>query len=45
VQTELRSVDQFNDLLAKQGKGAPITLLVRRGDSQTFVTIRGMPDK
>ncbi len=45
VQAEVRSVDQFNDLLAKQGKGAPITLLVRRGDSQTFVTIRGAQDK
>jgi serine protease Do len=45
VQTEVRSVDQFNELLAKQGKGAPITLLVRRGDSQTFVTIRGAQDK
>lgn len=45
VQTELRSVDQFNDLLAKHGKGTPITLLVRRGDSQTFVTIRSVQDK
>ncbi|GAB1393281.1 DegQ family serine endoprotease [Rhodocyclaceae bacterium] len=45
AQNELRSVDQFNDLLAKQGKGVPITLLIRRGDSQTFVTIRGAQDK
>lgn len=45
VQTELRSVDQFNDLLAKQGKGSAVTLLVRRGESQTFVTIRGAQDK
>lgn len=45
VQIEVRTVDQFNDLLAKQGKGAPITLLIRRGDSQTFVTIRGALDK
>jgi len=45
AQTEVRTVDQFNDLLAKQAKGAPVTLLVRRGDSQTFVTIRGAPDK
>jgi len=44
VQTELRSVEQFNDLLAKQGRG-PVTLLVRRGDTQTFVTIRSALDK
>lgn len=41
TQTELRSVKQLNDLLGKQGREAPVTLLVRRGDSQTFVTIRG----
>ncbi len=45
VQTEVRSVDQFNDLLARQGRNASVTLLVRRGDSQTFVTIRGGKDK
>ncbi len=40
VQTELRTVEQFNGLLAKIDKGSSITLLVRRGDMQTFVTIR-----
>ena len=45
MQTEIRSVDQFNELLAKQGKGGAVTLLVRRGDGQTFVTIRGSQDK
>lgn len=45
AQTELRSVDQLNDLLGKQGRGASVTLLIRRGDSQTFVTIRGPQDK
>jgi serine protease Do len=40
IQTEIRTVDQFNSLLAKYDKSASITLLVRRGDSQTFVTIR-----
>jgi len=39
--TELKSVDQFNRLLAQFDKGASITLLVRRGDVQTFVTIKG----
>ncbi|MDP3030799.1 MAG: protease Do, partial [Rhodocyclaceae bacterium] len=41
AQTEIRSVDQFNGLLAKVDKGSNITLLVRRGDMQTFVTIKG----
>jgi serine protease Do len=45
AQTEIRSVDQFNSLLAKHAKGASITLLVRRGDTQTFVTIKGADDK
>ncbi|MDP1605462.1 MAG: DegQ family serine endoprotease [Rhodocyclaceae bacterium] len=41
TQTEIRSVDQFNGLLTKIDKGGGITLLVRRGDTQTFVTIKG----
>ncbi|MBA3033481.1 MAG: DegQ family serine endoprotease [Gammaproteobacteria bacterium] len=41
AQTEIRAVDQFNGLLAKVDKGSAITLLVRRGDMQTFVTIKG----
>ena len=45
VQTELRSVEQFNGLLAKIDKDAVVTLLVKRGDSQTFVTIKGGQDK
>lgn len=45
AQTEIRSLDQFNGLLAKIDKGGSITLLVRRGDTQTFVTIRGTEDK
>jgi serine protease Do len=43
--TEIKSVDQFNKLLAQFDKSANITLLVRRGDLQTFVTIKGLPDK
>jgi len=39
---ELRSAEQFNRLLAQFDKGANVTLLVRRGDVQTFVTIKGM---
>ena len=42
---EIKSVDQFNKLLGQFDKGANITLLIRRGDLQTFVTIKGLPDK
>ena len=42
---EVKSVDQFNKLLAQFDKGANITLLIRRGEFQTFVTIKGLPDK
>ncbi|WP_126445493.1 DegQ family serine endoprotease [Sulfuricystis multivorans] len=45
VQTEIRSMEQFNSLLAKLDKEAVVTLLVKRGDSQTFVTIKGAQDK
>ena len=44
-QTEVRSVEQFNGLLAKLDRNATITLLVRRGDAQTFITIKGVGDK
>jgi serine protease Do len=43
--TEIKSVDQFNKLLAPIDKSANVTLLVRRGELQTFVTIKGLPDK
>ena len=39
-QTDIRSGEQLNGLLAKLDKGAAVTLLVRRGEAQTFVTIR-----
>jgi serine protease Do len=42
---ELKSVEQFNKLLAQFDKSSNITLLVKRGEIQTFVTIKGMPDK
>ncbi|KAF0165014.1 MAG: protease Do [Rhodocyclaceae bacterium] len=44
-QTEIKSVSQFNDLLQGVDKGATITLLVKRGDAQTFVTIKGVSEK
>ena len=37
---ELRSVAQFNKLLGQVDKNANVTLLVRRGELQTFVTIK-----
>jgi serine protease Do len=45
AQIEAKSVDQFNGLLAKSEKNAALTLLVRRGDSQTFITLKGGSDK
>ncbi|MBV8031978.1 MAG: DegQ family serine endoprotease [Betaproteobacteria bacterium] len=44
-QTELKTVEQFNRLLAGLDKAAVITLLVRRGESTAFVTISGLSDK
>jgi serine protease Do len=43
--TELRSVEQFNKLLAALDKNAVITLQVRRGESVAFVTVSGLTDK
>ena len=45
VTTEITSIDQFNKLLGQFDKVANITLLVRRGELQTFITIKGLPDK
>src|SRR5688500_17031492 len=43
--TELKSVEQFNKLLAGLDKNSVITLQVRRGESTAFVTISGLTDK
>jgi serine protease Do len=43
--TELKSVEQFNKLLAGLDKSSVITLQVRRGESTAFVTISGLTDK
>lgn len=40
--TEVRTAEQFNKLLAHFEKGSNVTLLVRRGEMQTFVTIKGL---
>lgn len=42
--TEIKSAEQFNKLLSGFDKGSSITLLVRRGEMQTFVTIKGLND-
>ena len=39
--TEVKSVDQFNKLLGQLERAVMITLHVRRGDSNLFVTVRG----
>jgi serine protease Do len=43
--TELRSVDQFNRILAGLDGNAVITLQVRRGEATSFVTISGLTGK
>jgi serine protease Do len=40
VKTELKTVEQFNKLVAQLDKGANISLLVRRGENQVFVTAK-----
>jgi len=42
TQTEVKSVEQFNKLLAQLDKSAAITLLVRREASQMFIIIKGL---
>ncbi|MDR2637687.1 MAG: DegQ family serine endoprotease [Zoogloeaceae bacterium] len=44
VSHEAKSIAQFNKLLAPLGKNANVTLLVRRGEQQIFVTIKGIGD-
>jgi serine protease Do len=45
VSSEVKNVDQFNKLLSQFDKAANVTLLVRRGEMQTFITIKGLSDK
>ncbi|MDT3735662.1 MAG: DegQ family serine endoprotease [Denitratisoma sp.] len=42
---EAKSVDQFNKLLSQFDKSATITLLVKRGEQQTYITLKGNDDK
>jgi serine protease Do len=43
--TEAKSVAQFNKALSAIEKGATITLHVRRGENQSFITIKGLNGK
>jgi len=43
--TELKTIDQFNKILAGLDRNAVITLQVKRGESTAFVTISGLTDK
>jgi serine protease Do len=43
--TELKSVEQFNRILAGLDKNAVVTLQVKRGETTAFVTISGLTDK
>jgi len=45
ISIEIKSIDQFNKLLAQTDKSANVTLLVRRGELQTFVIIKSVIDK
>ncbi|MES2237429.1 MAG: DegQ family serine endoprotease [Pseudomonadota bacterium] len=45
TQVELKTVAQFDELIAAVNKTESITLLVRRGEVQTFVIIKGAADK
>lgn len=40
--TEIKTAEQLNKLLAQFDKGSNVTLLVRRGEMQTFITIKGL---
>jgi serine protease Do len=45
TQTDIKSLSQFNDIVKGLEKSGTMTLLVKRGDSQTFVTVKGGSDK
>jgi serine protease Do len=45
TQIDIKSLSQFNDIVKGLDKSATMTLLVKRGDSQTFISIKGPSDK
>ena len=44
TKTDIKSVEQFDNLLSKLDKTATFSLQVRRGDNQTYITIKGFGD-
>ena len=38
--SEIKTVDQFNKILSQFDKGSSVTLLIRRGEMQTFITMK-----
>ncbi|MFA7270257.1 MAG: DegQ family serine endoprotease [Sterolibacterium sp.] len=44
VQTDIKSIEQFNKVLAQLDKSTTVTILVRRGENQTFIIIKGLGD-
>ncbi|HSF48834.1 MAG TPA: DegQ family serine endoprotease [Burkholderiales bacterium] len=40
VKIELKSVEQFNKLMSQLDRGANVSLLVRRGENQVFITAK-----
>jgi serine protease Do len=42
VTNEIKSVEQFNKLASQFEKGSNVTLLIRRGDNQSFITLKGV---
>ena len=45
INTEAKSVAQFNKALNSIDKSVTITLHVRRGENQSFITIKGLSDR
>ena len=45
AQIEATSVEQFNKLLTHMGRSATVTLLVRRGENQSFITLRTLGEQ
>ena len=45
VKTSLKSAAQFDSLLSQLDKTATFSLQVRRGDNQTYITIKGFGDR
>jgi len=43
--TEAKSTEQFNKLLSQFDKATSLTLLVKRGEQQTYITIKNAGDK